>query len=227
MRADVIERNIKRAKYNNEEYIGQKYNSLTIIGFEHRKSSWYWKCRCECGKEIVCSPLKAITGHTKSCGCKKIERCHEMTVKYRTTHGGRNERLYHIWHGVKQRCCSSTSKDYANYGGRGIAVCGEWKDSYSAFREWAYNSGYEENLTIDRIDVNGNYEPSNCRWVPIEEQAKNKRNSIIVEIGGEKKCLVDWCEYYGVNYQTAYSHVVRLGESPKEFFKRYRKKYNE
>lgn len=136
-----------------------------------------WICKCDCGNVATVSISNLRNGHTTSCGCVIVKKCKETHTK----HGGRNDRLYAVWRLMKQRCQRTETPEYKYYGGRGIAVCAEWQD-YKAFKEWAYKSGYDENAkrgqcTIDRIDVNGNYEPSNCRWVDMKTQNNNKRNS--------------------------------------------------
>ena len=195
------------AKYNSQDWIGVKFNNLEIIGIEHKPKKWIWRCRCDCGNETACAPYKVIHGKTKSCGCMKADRAREMTQKYRIKHGGRHERLYHTWIGMRKRCRDPKDKDYGNYGGRGINICDEWYNDYAAFRSWASSNGYSEGLTIDRIDVNGDYCPDNCRWATLSEQGRNKRCNKLIEINGEVKTLADWCDIYHMPYYPVHQRI--------------------
>lgn len=151
----------------------KKYGKLTPIKIDHRKASTnYWECKCDCGKTTVVRETYLKNGHTKSCGCIRSDR-----MKYsnpRTTHGLRGHRLNSIWRGMKTRCYNKNSLEYSNYGGRGIAVCKEWKDDFKSFYDWAMSHGYKEGLTIDRIDNNGNYEPNNCQWLTKSENVAKR-----------------------------------------------------
>lgn len=206
------------AKYNDPAYIGQKYGKLTVIGFEKKvyrsnQQAWLWRVRCDCGSETIVRPYKLFSGKTKSCGCMKVDRCKTYTEKYRTIHGGRHERLYAIWHGMNERCYTRTHKDYKNYGGRGIAICDEWKDDYAVFREWAISNGYEDGLTIERKDYNADYCPTNCTWITIAEQTRNKRNNVRVQYDGKKWVLSELCAEKGLTYGTIYSRIFHRGWS--------------
>lgn len=128
-------------------------------------------------------------------------------------HGGTKERLYYIWKTMRERCNTKTCKKYPIYGGRGILICEEW-DDYASFRSWAHSHGYKGNLTIDRIDVNGNYEPSNCRWVTVAEQANNRRNTIFVVDDGVKISFADFCRKYSLKYKTEYQRYRRTNLLP-------------
>lgn len=165
---------------------GQRFGCLVAVEIDHRLGSRaIWKCKCDCGNTTFVSVSNLRNGHTQSCGCLQISR----TSDAMRTHGHKGKRsvnrLYPVWRAMKQRCLLPSSKAYKYYGGRGITVCDEWLE-YDNFMRWAYSHGYDPNAkrgkcTIDRIDVNGNYEPSNCRFVDMAVQNNNKRNS---RIGG-------------------------------------------
>jgi hypothetical protein len=143
------------------------------------------ECRCECGRETAVR-IYSLGTLTRSCGCLRPEVI--------TTHGLRklNRRLYQTWYAMLNRCLNRRAKHWDSYGGRGINVCDEWAKSVEAFFAWAMANGYADDLTIDRIDVNGNYEPSNCRWIPRRQQAENRRNTNRYTAWGETKTVHEW-----------------------------------
>lgn len=122
-------------------------------------------------------------------------------------HGKRNTRLYRIWLQMKNRCYNKRSDRYKDYGGRGIVVCVEWRNSFELFYDWSMSHGYSDELTIDRIDNDGNYEPSNCRWVTIKEQSRNTRNNRSLTLNGETHCLIEWAEITGLGRQCIYNRL--------------------
>lgn len=168
-----------------------------------------WKCICRCGvvKEVNGTNLRS--GNSKSCGCLSIEKSKNNTFGNSSfnRHGASGTRLYYEWTHIKARCYNINTRNYNDYGGRGIIMCDEWSHSFESFRDWALANGYTDELTIDRIDVNGNYEPSNCRWATNQEQANNKRNNIVVEIDGERKTLKQWCDIYNKDYVRVHSRI--------------------
>lgn len=204
---------------NDESLRGQKFGRLTIIGFEKIPKTWggtttyfwNWICQCDCGTIVSVNPQVVKRGQSQSCGCLKLEKTVEYNKKAKVKHGGRYTRLYSAWRGMKQRCYSPTNKNYDHWGGRGIKVCDEWCNDFAAFEKWAMESGWKEGLTLDRIDVNGNYEPSNCRWSDWKTQARNRTTSVYYTINGETKTLIEWAEQYEIPYGTVYQRLHNYG----------------
>lgn len=167
-----------------------------------------WDCLCDCGNTISVR-TSALTcksrGNIRSCGCVRMQHMVETRIK----HKGSNTRLYKIWLGMKKRCYNTSSKAYKNYGGRGICVCNEWLNDFESFRTWSLCNGYTSELSIDRIDVNGNYCPENCRWINDCAQANNRRNNHLLEYNGEVKTVATWAEEYELNYHTLFSRLDR------------------
>ena len=134
-------------------------------------------------------------------------------IKQNTLHGKSHTRLYKIWIGMKKRCYNPRSNAYERYGGRGIGIYQEWLNDFMSFYNWSMENGYNDNLSIDRIDVNGNYEPSNCRWATIDEQSSNKRDTVYYEMFGLNKPLTEWCKYAEIKYSRAYQRL-KNGNNP-------------
>lgn len=173
---------------------------------DHVSKSGYhtvmWHCTCDCGNEVVVRGKCLSSGATKSCGCLAKELLSERASK----HHGYGSRLYAIWNSMRQRCNNANHAAYKNYGGRGIRICPEW-DDYAIFREWSYTAGYDENAprglcTLDRIDVDGNYTPDNCRWISMKEQSNNKRDTPYFELDGVTHTLQEWSNITGIKYET-------------------------
>ena len=196
------------------DLIGQRFGRLTVIKrvdecVTHGKDA-HWICRCDCGKTISTPTTHTLRqGKSTSCGCLRLER----SLETHTTHGdgkhGKNKsRLYHIWADMKNRCSSPTSRAYKNYGARGITVCQLWQE-YEPFRLWALSNGYDEHLTLDRIDVNGNYGPSNCRWATWTQQANNTRRTKKYTVDGLTLSITEWAQKYGIPRTTLTTRLSR------------------
>lgn len=180
----------------NNIYPGQKFGKLTVKeSLKNDNGRKMWLCRCDCGNYTKVYPYKLTSNHTKSCGCLKR--------KYNII----NKRIFNIWENMIARCSNPNRKDFKWYGQKGICVCAEWKNSFELFQNWALNNGYDDELTLDRIDSNGNYKPSNCRWVTIEEQQRNKSNNNLIEYNGKKKTVAEWSRTTGIPVGTIRSRI--------------------
>lgn len=215
--------NYNRAKNNDPAFLGKKFGRLTVVGFGERKLSngancITWDCKCDCGNMAYGKLPKYVkSGEVMSCGCLKREQNAHNLGEKRKTHGKTDTRLYRIWEGMRRRCRLATEPAYERYGGRGIRVCEDWSD-FQKFYEWAMTNGYEENLTIERIDVDGNYEPSNCTWIPLGKQAWNKRDTIRVDIDGDVVPLKEACRRLNLPYKAVHLRITRYGMTLEEAF---------
>lgn len=189
---------------------GQRFGRLVVIEYSHVSNrNKYWKCQCDCGNTSIVSGALLRNGHTKSCGCLVKERGYQMLIK----HGlfNKNRRLYGVWHSMRERCFNPNCHAYKDYGGRGITVCSEW-NNFEPFYEWAISNGYKDNLTLDRINVNGNYEPNNCRWTDWKTQQNNKRTNIFYTFNGKTQTISQWAKEKGWG-RTTLDNRLRAGWS--------------
>ena len=225
---------------------GQKFGNLIAIeqqGVHITRKTAMWLCKCDCGNEKLIAAHDLKHG-TVSCGCvarqsklKNLSLGHgwnkgiegesklvklEKKRKYamlRLKAKTKNKRIHCIWGGMNERCYHENHVSYANYGGRGIAIHEEWRNDYYSFQKWALSNGYEEHLTIDRINNNGNYEPSNCRWATSKEQANNMSSNRLITIDGITKNMGQWSDQYNIKRST-FSERLRHGKTGKELIRK-------
>ena len=187
---------------------GQRFGKLTVVKLvgTDKRGATKWLCKCDCGNEIVAYKTNLMKpNHTTSCGCHK----REIGKKIKTTHNFSKTRIYKIWAGIKNRCYDFNSNVYYLYGKRGITVCKEWLNDFMAFYNWSMQNGYNDNLTIDRIDSNGNYEPNNCRWATAKEQSNNTSKNRVYFIDGVRYTTKQIAEKHNINYGTFISRIYR------------------
>jgi len=185
---------------------GRQFGKLTAIKRipASNGKGYQWLCKCECGKNVVANTGVLTTGKQKSCGCIGREVSRARLKK----HGMARTRIYKIWRSMKVRTDIKMAHKYKDYSGRGITIANEWLD-FEVFYKWAIKAGYKDNLTIDRIDVNGNYEPSNCRWATMIEQGRNKRNNHRIIVNGESLTVSEIIERTGLSKSCVEARVRR------------------
>lgn len=210
-------------RYDGPEWVGKRFGNITIKGYY----KGYFIGICDCGRIATVKPTFLLGGKVKTCGDSNCP--YHIHGNYK--HGLSNERLCNIWRGMIDRCYNPKNQARKYYLDRGISVCDEWRNDYLVFREWAQKNGYSDDLTIDRIDCDGNYEPSNCRWATYKEQANNKhpiwtftpkpdsftkKRRINWTIDGITKSAIEWCEQYGISYTIVRYRIIHNGMSPYE-----------
>ena len=181
-------------KRQQRDLVGNKYGHLLVLKSLGNNGSGHYMSlvRCDCGKEYIVPDTELIYG--RRLGCHKCSASNKI-------HGQTNTKLFNIWQSMKQRCNDKNCKTYKDYGGRGIKVCGEWENKFMNFYNWANANGYNEGLTIDRINNNGNYEPNNCQWVDIIQQANNKRNNVRVIYQNKEYTIAELSRKTNVDYE--------------------------
>lgn len=184
---------------------GQKFGRLTVIARaqSNKDGQPRWMCQCDCGNTTISYGMHLKSGASKSCGCLTAEKSRERATK----HGLSTTKLYPIWKGIKHRCYNPNNKRFMHYGAKGIRICTEWQGNFKVFYDWAMANGYKDGLTIERIDINGNYEPSNCRWATTKEQANNKSQNHFLTYNGKTQTMAQWAEETGIKYTTLRARI--------------------
>ena len=189
---------------NFRDLTGQRFGELTVLrrGADGKRRQTRWVCRCDCGEETSVYATNLTRGRTQSCGCTRIVKTSQKLATHRET----KTRLYRIWSNMMTRCYNTGDYHYRCYGARGITVCDEWR-IYENFRGWALSTGYQDDLTIERIEVNGDYEPSNCKWATRKQQANNKRTSRFIEFNGERHTVAEWANSLGMDHRVLWNRL--------------------
>lgn len=197
---------------------GQKFGRLIAIERigQDEQGILLWKCKCECGNEVIVRVSNLINGHTKSCGCLQKEKAAEVNTIHGGTKRENKSRLFVVWCNMKSRCFNEKATGYGYCGARGISVCRKWRESYEVFRKWSLENGYSEDLQIDRIDNERNYKPANCRWITSQKQNNNRRNNRLLTYQGETKTVAEWARKVEIKRGTLSARINRSNWSVKK-----------
>lgn len=188
---------------------GKRFGEWIVLDLSEKNkyNQRLWKCKCSCGEIAEVTSGVLLGGYSRSCR----DCAYKKKGENQKTHGMSRNRIYKIYQGVLNRCNNKNNYSFEHYGGRGIMVCDKWsgEHGFENFYKWAIENGYSEELTIDRIDVNGNYEPDNCRWVDMKAQANNRRNNVSIMYNGKNQTLAQWSEELGINFYTLYARIEK------------------
>lgn len=198
---------------------GKRFGRLTVIRCVGR-NKWHdsvWECSCDCGNVTTVSGGHLKDGHTTSCGCFAREERSRRATRHGLLRGGKKPRTFIIWNGMKARCLNPRSTSYPRYGARGISICDEWLD-YETFNRWAVTHGYADGLELDRIDNDGPYCPSNCRWVTRSRNQRNTSRTHMMTISGKTQCVSDWISELGISRSTFYQHLNNDPDGGQRYF---------
>jgi hypothetical protein len=193
--------------------IGKRFGRLIVLArAENKGRRTAYRCKCDCGQEKIVTSENLVAGHTKSCGCINRERLSARSKEQNTTHGMSHTRIYRIWTHMRSRCNLERHERYHEYGGKGIKVCPEW-DDFKAFYAWAMENGYDDTKTIDRIDNNKGYSPSNCRWTDYQTQNNNRDYNVMLTFNGKTMTVAEWARETGINDGTLRARLFHMGWS--------------
>lgn len=205
-----------------KDLTGKKFGMIEVVKLdkiENRRT--YWLCKCGCGKTFVRRSDIIQNKQIKSCGCYQKENNKIIGVKHGDSRRNNVNPIYHIWQGMKDRCYNKNNPNSIHWLGRGIKVCNEWKNNYLSFKKWALENGYKKGLSLDRIDVNGNYEPTNCRWVTIEQQNKNTTRTKHITYKNKIYTVPEFASLFDVHPETVRYWLYRKNKTLKEFIEHF------
>lgn len=204
--SDLKRERVRKSMGKLIDLTGQRFGRLVVLKravSDNHGAKWF--CRCDCGNTLSVRAYALRSGHTVSCGCYRLEQ----TLSAVTTHAESGTKLHKVWRGIKWRCYDVHSPVYKYYGARGIIVCDEWIDNFENFRDWALANGYQEGLSIDRINVDGDYSPQNCRWGDAFTQMNNTRRNHFMEFQGEIHSVSEWSRLKGISVGCLFSRLRR------------------